>query len=242
MKTRSCFAAARAGLPEWEDGGAQGASGGRFTLIGMERKGLLLSHAFFSNLLKMTFRDGREKSIPFICSVEDSQKDGVNQLQGFLIDTLTADDKALLLLPAGVDRFGQTACDAAPWNLQLRVSAKYNIETSRQCVADGFMGFSSHDHRMAHGDLLEMRQFFRDVPGNSIVTADDSIAAHCSDKNEFHGDFTASPGKNVKKRVDLLFFLYFFYDFVLHFSSILVLLFPYRNFIQVSNQESGGCK
>ena len=72
--------------------------------------------------------------------------------------------------------------------LKIRLASNHDIGTTRERLAQGIPGLAAHDHWLAKGDLLEVLEVVGQIPGQLVVTPDDTVTGlgHHQGKSDGH--------------------------------------------------------
>ena len=66
------------------------------------------------------------------------------------------------------------------------IAGNNDIDPSRQRLAKGFKGLAPHHHRFAHGQTFEVFEVGRQIPGQSVALADDTVLRHGGNNGNNH--------------------------------------------------------
>ena len=80
----------------------------------------------------------------------------------------------------------QAAGNFHPSGLPLGVSGNNNIGSARQRPANTVIGLAAHQDRLAHSHRLKVLEVFRQMPGQLIISTNNTIAADCHYQGDFH--------------------------------------------------------
>ncbi len=85
-----------------------------------------------------------------------------------------------------LQRLFEAACALRSFGPPVRVAGNDDVAAIGQGLADGIVGFSTHQHDVPGGQLAEIAQVGGQMPGHALAVTDDAVAGCCYKKTEHH--------------------------------------------------------
>src|ERR1017187_651736 len=130
-----------------------------------------------------------EYGIAIDAAVNFSDEQFVGQRQGGFVHLATTDDEngSFILAAAVVEGSIEIwKREHAGQRGEVKVLREDDIGATGKRFADGFVGLSSHDDGMAHGETFKSLQIFADMPGDLSLVANRTVFADSDDQREVH--------------------------------------------------------
>ncbi len=139
-------------------------------------------------LLKWEMRKFRKEAVTRDFSVEHRENDAVGLFDGLGEYLLSSYDENLaVFFRTPVKGLFERGDSYDSGSLQGGVAADDDIYSLIERFFETVKGFTAHNDGKTCGCLLEKQELFGDMPGNTVVFANDPVFCHRSDDDNFHG-------------------------------------------------------
>lgn len=133
-----------------------------------------------------------------VAFVELGHVDAIGAGEEEPVEISAPDDKGLLGAFALLQGVVHVVAKVDAGGLEVPSAGENDILSAGQDAANGFVGFSTHDDRMAHGEFLEAFKILRQMPEQFIVFADGAIVGHGDDDGKFSFQRSMFSVKDIK--------------------------------------------
>ncbi len=133
-------------------------------------------------------REFWEKAVTWDFSVQNREDNCVGLFDGLGEYLLSSDNENFVIFfCAGFKGFFERGDSYDAASLPGGVAADDDIFSLVERLFEAIKGFTAHNDGKTCGCLLEKLEIFGDMPGNTVVFANDPVFCHRSDDDNFHG-------------------------------------------------------